>query len=106
MAIVNLGSHPFVWVTVRELADYWRVSVACVLEQIASGGIEAIQIRPGIFRVRTDAAMDFEQRGRVNAATRWPAVLCAAPSVNDSSIGVATSRRRSPSELTARRSDE
>jgi hypothetical protein len=106
MAILNLGSHPFVWVTVRELADYWRVSAGCVIEQIAAGGLDAIQIRPGIFRVRTDAAIEFEQRGRVTAATRWPAVLYAPRSVNDNTIGVAPGRPRAPSEMTGRRADE
>jgi hypothetical protein len=78
MAILDLNSHPFVWVTVRELADYWRVSPACVVSQITSGDIEAIQIRPGTYRVRSTVAIAFEQRGRVGAAAFWPTAVYSA----------------------------
>jgi hypothetical protein len=62
MAIVDLSLHPFTYVTIAELAEYWRLQRRHVLEHINAGDVEAIKLGPGIYRVRTSAALAFEAR--------------------------------------------
>jgi hypothetical protein len=62
MAIVDLTFHPFAYVTIAELAEYWRLRKARVLDHIKAGHFEAIQLGPKIYRIRTSAALAFEQR--------------------------------------------
>jgi hypothetical protein len=62
MAIVDLAFHPFAYVTIAELADYWRLRKHMVMEHIDAGNVEAIQLGPGVYRVRTSTALAFEQR--------------------------------------------
>ena len=62
MAIVDLEYHPFAFVTIGELAEYWRLTRRHVLDHIAAGNVEAIQLGHGIYRIRTATAIAFEQR--------------------------------------------
>ncbi len=77
MAIFDLQVHPSTYVTVGELADYWRVSRAYVLAQVYAGHFEAIHLGPGIYRVRTSTARRFEEGALMPASYRpdllvWP----------------------------------
>jgi hypothetical protein len=74
MAIVDLEYHPFAYVTIRELAEYWRLPKRRVLHHIRAGNFEAIQLGPGIYRVRTTAALAFEQRA---LGSNWKPVSLA-----------------------------
>jgi hypothetical protein len=74
MAIFDLAFHPFAYITVAELAEYWRLRKRRVLAHIDAGEIEAIQLAPGIYRVRTSTALAFERRAAVRAA-RPPGTL-------------------------------
>jgi excisionase family DNA binding protein len=64
MAIIDLASHPYCFITVGELAEYWRLSRRRILEHLSAGHLEAIQFG-AIVRIRTDAARQFEQRAAV-----------------------------------------
>jgi hypothetical protein len=65
MAILDLATHPWAYVTVGELADYWRVSAQQVMTYLASGAFEGINLGPGVYRIRTSAALDFERRSNI-----------------------------------------
>ncbi len=79
MAIMDLALHPFAYVTIAELSDYWRVSRIRVLEHIAAGRFEAIEFAPGIYRVRASTALAFERQIAVtrpiptSSVVAWPA---------------------------------
>jgi hypothetical protein len=77
MAILDLASHPFAYVTVAELSNYWRLSRDRVLDHVVAGHLEAIELGPGIYRVRVSTALAFERQSLVNAPRHaslvaWP----------------------------------
>ncbi|MQA31213.1 MAG: hypothetical protein GEU82_15500 [Luteitalea sp.] len=74
MAIVDLTFHPFTYVTIAELAEYWRLRKQRVLEHINAGDVEAIKLGPGIYRVRTSTALAFEARSAVPPSCPAPLV--------------------------------
>jgi excisionase family DNA binding protein len=74
VAILDLSTHPFAFVTVNELAKYWRVTSGLVREAIEAGELEAITFRGGKWRITTRAAIAFEQKARVKG-TEWPRVV-------------------------------
>ena len=79
MAIRDLVSHQARYVTIAELAEYWGVSRQQIYKRIDSGALEAIQLGSRLVRVRTAAALEFEQRARVDPSRdREEAVLSGA----------------------------
>jgi excisionase family DNA binding protein len=65
MPIRDLLTHPFPYVSVGELASYWRVGRKQIYKQIDAGTLEAIRLGPRLFRIRTSVARDFEERARM-----------------------------------------
>jgi excisionase family DNA binding protein len=61
MAIQDLSSHPRVYVSVAELAAYWRVSRRYLYKQVETGALDAIRFGPRSFRISVPAALEFEQ---------------------------------------------
>jgi excisionase family DNA binding protein len=62
--LTNLPAYSGAFVTVRQLAEYWDVSRKHVLKLIVTGALESIRLGPKTYRVRVQAALDFEQRHR------------------------------------------
>jgi hypothetical protein len=76
VTILDLATHPFAFVTINELAEYWRITPAQVLEVVDSGHLEAIEFGGGARRVMAQAALEFERRARVRTTTpTWGPVL-------------------------------
>jgi excisionase family DNA binding protein len=65
MPIRDLATHSARYVTVAELAKYWAVSRQQVYKRIESGALEAIQLGSRLYRVRTSAALKYEQHAVV-----------------------------------------
>jgi excisionase family DNA binding protein len=57
--ISDLTTHPMHYVTPRELADYWGVSVKTVYRWIDKGALPAEPIGPKLLRIKTDDARAF-----------------------------------------------
>jgi excisionase family DNA binding protein len=68
MAIRDLASHQARYVTIAELAEYWGVSRQQIYKRIESGALEAIQLGSRLVRVRTTAALEYENSARVGPA--------------------------------------
>ena len=62
MPIRDLATHQSKYVTVPELAEYWAVSRQQIYKRIELGDLEAIRLSARLYRVRTVAALQFEQR--------------------------------------------
>ena len=67
MPIRDLATHQYKYVTVPELAEYWAVSRQQIYKRIEVGDLEAIRLSARLYRVRTDAALQFEQRVNIVA---------------------------------------
>jgi excisionase family DNA binding protein len=65
MQIVDLATHPAQFVTVAELAKYWAVSRQQIHKRIESGALAAIRLGSRLYRVRTQAALEFERQASV-----------------------------------------
>ncbi|MQA28714.1 MAG: hypothetical protein GEU82_02585 [Luteitalea sp.] len=65
MPIRDLSTHPAAYVSVGELANYWRVSRKQIYKQIDAGTLAAIRLGPRLFRIRTVVARDFEESARM-----------------------------------------
>lgn len=65
MAIHDLAKHPAPYVTVSELAAYWRVSRKQIYKQIEAGTLPAIRLGPRLYRIRTSVAREFQERARM-----------------------------------------
>jgi excisionase family DNA binding protein len=65
MPIRELATHSARYVTVAELAEYWSVSRQQIYKRIESGALEAIQLGPRLYRVRTAAAVTYERHAMV-----------------------------------------
>ena len=65
MAIRDLSTHAARYVTIAELAEYWAVSRQQIYKRIESGALEAIQLGSRLYRVRTEAALEYEHRAKV-----------------------------------------
>jgi excisionase family DNA binding protein len=61
MAIHNLANHAAPYVTVRELAEYWRVSQKQVRRRVASGSLRGLRLGPRIWRITVASALAFER---------------------------------------------
>jgi excisionase family DNA binding protein len=62
--ITDLLTYPGAFVTVGQLSVYWDVSRKHVLKLIESGYLESIRLGPKTYRVRVQAALDFERRSQ------------------------------------------
>ena len=88
MAIVDLDVHPYAFVTVAELACYWRLPTRAILDYVYAGTLEAIRFGPGVYRVRTKTALEFERRALVAPNHKKPTVIALAPApVSPAPIG-------------------
>ena len=65
MLIRNLATHTASYVSVAGLASYWRVNCKQLYKQIETGTLPAIRLGPGIYRISTTAAREFEERARI-----------------------------------------
>jgi excisionase family DNA binding protein len=68
MAIVDLETHPAPYLTVSELAEYWKVSRNHIRKAIQSGKLAALRFGPHVCRIATSAACQYERHARLNAA--------------------------------------
>ena len=66
MPILDLATHPVPYVSVGELANYWRISRKQIYKQIDAGTLEAIRLGPRLFRIRTSVAREFEENARMS----------------------------------------
>jgi excisionase family DNA binding protein len=66
MAIHDLSTHPTAYVSVGELASYWRISRKQIYKQIDAGTLPAIRLGPRLFRIRTCVAREFEETARLS----------------------------------------
>ena len=65
MSIVDLATHEAQFVTIGELANYWAVSRQQIHNRIESGSLPAIRLGSRLYRVRTQAALEFERQASV-----------------------------------------
>ena len=68
--IHDLQSHGQPYVSVRELAEYWRVSNKSIYKQIEAGTLKAIRLGPRLFRISTTHARKFEQLAKLGPPAR------------------------------------
>jgi excisionase family DNA binding protein len=61
MAINNLANHAAPYVTVRELAEYWRVSQKQIRQRVAAGHLSGLRLGPRICRISVASALAFER---------------------------------------------
>jgi excisionase family DNA binding protein len=61
MAINNLATHAAPYVTVRELAEYWRVSQKQIRQRVAAGHLSGLRLGPRICRISVTSALAFER---------------------------------------------
>ncbi len=101
MAIRDLATHQPKYVTVPDLAEYWAVSRQQIYKRIEVGDLEAIRLSARLYRVRTAAALQFEQR--VNILSGGPGTVARRPLAVDktsrlpTTIGVQRVRDKSES---------
>ena len=65
MSIRDLTTHAAAYVSVGELASYWRISRKQIYKQIDAGTLSAIRLGPRLFRIRTCVARQFEDSARM-----------------------------------------
>jgi excisionase family DNA binding protein len=66
--IEDLRTHPDQYVTVSQLAYYWRVSRKQIYKQIDAGLLSAIRLGPRAIRIHTDEAIHFEHTAKTSAS--------------------------------------
>ena len=66
-SLQNLKSHQAAYVTIGELAQYWRISRKQIYKQIEAGTLSAIRLGPRLLRIRTVDAIDFERRANMQS---------------------------------------
>jgi excisionase family DNA binding protein len=66
MAIHNLADHSVSYVTVRELAQYWRVSQKQIRRHVAAGYLQGLRLGPRLCRITVASALAFEQASERN----------------------------------------
>ena len=65
MPIEHLASHSAAYVSVTELADYWRVDRHQIYKFIDIGGLRAIRLGPRVYRIAVKDAIAFEHDARI-----------------------------------------
>ena len=68
--LVSLKSHPEVYVTIGELAEYWAVNRKQLYKQIEAGTLPAIRLGPRLLRIRTADAIQFESNAKMYPQTQ------------------------------------
>jgi excisionase family DNA binding protein len=63
--VTNLARHEDKYVTVAQLAEYWQVSRKQIYKHIDAGTLEAVRLGPRLYRIRTVAALVFEERAQM-----------------------------------------
>jgi excisionase family DNA binding protein len=63
--VEHLRTHPGAYVTVSELAGYWRVSRKQIYKQIEAGTLLAIRLGPRLLRIATSEALEFERQAKM-----------------------------------------
>jgi hypothetical protein len=58
--IKALSTHPAAYVTPTELARYWGLKMAELLDHIRAGRLPALRFSQRLFRIRTVDAIEFE----------------------------------------------
>lgn len=71
MAIQDLSTHPHVFVSIADLATYWRVSRRYIYKQVELGILGAVRFGPRSFRISISQALEFE---RLHSSSHWSAV--------------------------------
>ena len=66
-SLQNLKSHQAAYVTIGELAEYWRISRKQIYKQIEAGTLPAIRLGPRLLRIRTADAVEFERRANMQS---------------------------------------
>ena len=66
MAIHDLGNHPRAYVSLTELAEYWRVSRRVLYKQVQIGALGALRFGSRSFRISVPAAVRFERSRAVS----------------------------------------
>jgi excisionase family DNA binding protein len=61
MAIHDLANHTAPYVTVRELAEYWRVSQKQIRQRVSAGHLSGLRLGPRICRISVTSALAFER---------------------------------------------
>ena len=64
-SIQSLANHPSAYVTPAELAKYWQLAPAELLEHIENGTLKALRFSARLFRIRTKDAIEFERQTRM-----------------------------------------
>ena len=67
MAIQDLKTHPRAYVSLTELAAYWRVSRRYLYKQIQNGTLPALQFGSRSFRISVRTALAFEHSRSASA---------------------------------------
>ena len=65
MTIRDLSTHPAHYLSVSDLAKYWGVGRQQIYKRIESGSLAAIRLGSRLYRVPTQAALEFERRASV-----------------------------------------
>jgi excisionase family DNA binding protein len=61
MAIQDLNNHANIFVSIAELAAYWRVSRRYLYRQVELGALDAIKLGPRSYRISVASALQFER---------------------------------------------
>ena len=61
MAIQDLNTHANTFVSIAELAAYWRVSRRYLYSQVVAGALDAIKLGPRSYRILVTSALEFER---------------------------------------------
>jgi excisionase family DNA binding protein len=67
MPIQDLATHEEPFVSVADLAVYWRVSRKQIYKHIEYGTLKAIRLGPRLFRIRVADAREFEEQAKMRA---------------------------------------
>jgi excisionase family DNA binding protein len=87
MAIYNLANHAAPYVTVRELAEYWRVSQKQIRQRVAAGHLSGLRLGPRICRISVASALAFERASEQALSSRVRANQTLTSSVDGSDRG-------------------
>jgi hypothetical protein len=68
--IIDLQTHPERFVTMSDLADYWRVTRKQIVKQIEAGTLRTVRLAPRMVRVRTRDAIGFEEMAAMAPSER------------------------------------
>ena len=64
--IRDLATHPFAYVTVSALAEYWLVSRKQIYKQIEAQTLPTVRLGPRLYRIKTADALRFEEEAKLS----------------------------------------